>query len=87
MFGSDGPGGDSGVPRGGSGGPGAGSGVGGELIKVIRSGSYAALVIDRTPAPNINPIAPSPSICSTSNSCVGSSLNLPAPCVASSGAK
>ena len=33
MFGSDGPGGDSGVPGGGSGGPGGGSGVDGELIK------------------------------------------------------
>ena len=41
MYGSDGPGGDSGVPGGGSGGPGAGSGVGRELI---RSGGGGDLI-------------------------------------------
>ena len=35
MYGSDGPGGDSGVPGGGSGGPGGGSGVGEGAYKVM----------------------------------------------------
>ena len=43
MYGSDGPGCDSGVPGGGSGGPGGGSGVGEGAYKVMFKGCGASL--------------------------------------------